>query len=228
MKRKFKVLLILVFILVFINLILFLVDFTRAKNNKLPFFAKAKNNSVYMDGGTKVYKGIFYNVIVFNKIYTEKLEYKHYNGIHVFSKFENENDAYDRIWSEFEEQRYGKEYFRLTSEEQIIYEILLNYYEKEKIDELIKNKRISVDNSLSTDISNISSVTCVKISENSKLTEEEEEWYTLLLDTYNTKDLSEENHEIIYSYLRNFYVRNRDNFRTEELKEALLNMALEY
>lgn len=66
MKKGLKITLIILGILILLSLIFFAIDYMRVQNQERPLFCI--NVATYTDGGTKVYYGLGYKVIAFNKL----------------------------------------------------------------------------------------------------------------------------------------------------------------
>lgn len=67
MNKQIKILLITLGILIILITTFITVDYFRLKNNNKPIFS-INFGGQYLDGGTKVYYGLFYKIIDYNKL----------------------------------------------------------------------------------------------------------------------------------------------------------------
>lgn len=78
--KYLKKIILLIIIIITIGSIFFAIDYTRVKKEKLPIFCLNFDSMTYMDGGSKVYWGLGYKVIAYNKL-------NGYNKIHIGTYF---------------------------------------------------------------------------------------------------------------------------------------------
>lgn len=145
MKKFIKIFLCILVIIILISIIFFSIDYIRVKNNKQPILCIEKG--MIQDGGTKVYIGLGYKIIAFNRLngYNET---KFGTWAMKYTDFEKEYNYLNSTQDLPEilpiEEMIKKGYFVITCDNKI--------YNKDILDKFIKNTEINATNRIEDSI----------------------------------------------------------------------------
>lgn len=114
MKRFLRFIFVLLFLAVCALGVFFLIDYSRASEGKSPLFCVQEE--AVNDGGTIIYKGVFYKVIDYHKTinYSKNIYYDDVKIGNYGMKYED----YEADWNKLLEQYKEKEYSPVATEQQ--------------------------------------------------------------------------------------------------------------
>ena len=114
MKRFLRFIFVLLFLAVCALGVFFLIDYSRASEGKSPLFCVQEE--AVNDGGTIIYKGVFYKVIDYHKTinYSKNIYYDDVKIGNYGMKYED----YEADWNKLLEQYKEKEYAPVATEQQ--------------------------------------------------------------------------------------------------------------
>ena len=107
MKGFFKFLFVLIFLAVCALGIFFVIDYSRASEGKAPIFC-LRDEGVN-DGGTVIYKGVFYKVIDYHKTinYSKNIYYDDVKIGNYGMKYEDYESEWNKLLEEYKEKEYS-------------------------------------------------------------------------------------------------------------------------
>lgn len=155
MKKVVKILCIILVIIIILGLIFFIVDYNKVKNQENPIFCIKSPKGVIRDGGTIEYLGLGYKVIDFNTL-------SGYDEIKIGTWMMKYNDFYDEIKEK--DDIYNKKLNLLSLPKEItpqelaergyfVYDCIEDkLYNKDILDEFIKNTEMNALNRISDEI----------------------------------------------------------------------------
>ena len=107
MKRFLKFLFVLAFLGVCALGVFFLIDYSRASEGKSPLFCVQED--AVNDGGTVIYKGVFYKVIDYHKTinYSKNIYYDDVKIGNYGMKYEDYESEWNKLLEEYKEKEYS-------------------------------------------------------------------------------------------------------------------------
>ena len=147
MKRFFKCLFVLIFLAVCALGIFFVIDYSRASEGKAPLFCIQED--AVNDGGTVIYKGVFYKVIDYHKTisYSKNIYYDDVKIGTYGMKYED----YESEWNKLIEENKENEYTPVSTDQQssikdIVSGITIDIKEKtSEIETIVENITFKTD-----------------------------------------------------------------------------------